>query len=267
MPVDKITMFKQASEFTSFHKKLGILIKPWLDKSWTVLDVGCGLALLDFEIADSVKSITALDQNEKLIDEINSKIDSDLTAGYETAGKIFTQCCDAKDIEGEWDVVLMSFYGAGFEELKKLMGFARHRVIIIVHGRAANGIFDPPTLKRKRRTAEELEEFLEKQGYRFRKTMAEMQFGQPFRSIDDIHSFLQNFKGIDAENILADSCLKNDDGEPEEEIEIPFRDEDNQFDLDRLVASTEERFVKTDRYDYPYYLPRNLSVGIFCVVK
>jgi len=247
MPTDKTKMFKQASEFTSFHRKLGILVKPLLDINWTVLDVGCGLALLDFEIADSVKSITAIDYNAELIKEVNQRIDYELAAGRASAEKIVPNCLDANDIEGEWDVVLMSFYGAGFEESERLMDLARRRIIFIVHGRAANGIFDPPTLKRKRRTAEELEEFLVNKGYRYRKTMAEMQFGQPFKTIDEIHSFLKNFKNIDRE--------------------IPIIDEKNEFDLDRMVASTEERFVKTDRYDYPYYLPRNLSVGIFCVVK
>jgi predicted RNA methylase len=260
-------MFRQASEFTSFHKKLGVLIEPFLDEQWTVLDAGCGLGLIDLAVAPVTAHITAVDIDPLAISQLEVHIDSELRAGHGTAGRVEPVCADMRGVSGEWDVVLMSFYGADLDETAHLMSMANRRVIFIVHGRESNGRFDPaPSASGGRRTAEELERFLHENDYRFRKSIVDLQFGQPFRTIEEIHDFLGGYN-YDMEDVdIADF---NDALSPRNQFgthgEGLAAAEDG-FDIERLVVSTEERIIKTDRYDYPYYLPRNMCVGIITVV-
>jgi len=248
----KITMFRQASEFTAFHKKLGVLIGHWLDSEWSVLDLGCGLGLIDFEIAPHVKSITAVDYDETVIKECKAQIERELDAGHGYAEKIEPICADAKDISGEWDIVLMSFFGADFNDMKKYFNHAAKRVIVIVHERASSGIFGPAIFKSKRRTAAELDAFLKKESYVHTKTIAEMQFGQPFKTIDDVGDFLERLEDADKGRIILPELMH--EGEP-----------DIDFDVEKIALNAEERIIMTGRYDFPYYLPCNVSVGLFCV--
>jgi hypothetical protein len=230
---DKHERFRQASEYTGFHKKLGVLIDPYLNEKWTMADVGCGLALLDFQIAGSVASITAIDIDASALAAVENHIDDELTASRNDAGKIRTLLKDASALGADgarWDVMLLSFFGATFEELDRLLSLANHRGIVIMHGQVEEGIFDPiPSPDKQEKSADKLEAYLTRSGYGFRKSIVDLQFGQPFRAIDDIHEFLRS------------------------------------YEAERLIYSVEERIIKTKRYDFPYYLPRNLRVAIFII--
>ncbi|MDR0850868.1 MAG: class I SAM-dependent methyltransferase [Clostridiales Family XIII bacterium] len=256
MACDRFLNFNQASAFTSFHRKLAVLIEPYLDRQWTMADVGCGLALLDFEIADKVRSIDAIDIDEAIVKEIDSHIDCEAILGHNAVEKIHPRLLDSTDLGDQtWDIVLASFYGKSLSELDELIGHAKHRAIFILHGRRPNGRFDPYDGDSGEITAEELEPYLVQQGYRFKKTVAELQFGQPFKTIEDIHNFLARYK---AQGHSADAVFKIPPVS-----EMPFAE----FDAENHMLSTEERIIKTDRYDFPFYLPNNFCVGIFAIVK
>jgi len=230
---DKHELFRQASEYTGFHKKLGVLIDPYLNANWTMADVGCGLALLDFQLARHVASITAVDIDASALAAVEKHIDDELAANHNDAGKIRALLKDASALgaDGErWDVVMLSFFGASFEEMGRLLSLSRQRGIIVMHGQDEEGIFDPiPTPEKQERSADKLDAYLTRKGYGFRKSIVDFQFGQPFREIDDIHEFLRS------------------------------------YEAERLIYSVEERIIKTKRYDFPYYLPRNLRVAVFII--
>jgi hypothetical protein len=231
--IDKHELFRQASEYTGFHKKLSVLIEPYLNEEWTMADIGCGLALIDFLLAGRVASITAIDTDESALAEVEKHIDTELAANRNDAGKISTLLKDASDVGGDgrrWDVVLLSFFGASIEETGRLLSLADRRGIVIMHSKYEEGIFDPiPASDREDRSADKLEEYLAREGYGFRKSAVDLQFGQPFRTIDDIHEFLRS------------------------------------YEAERLIYSIEDRIIKTKRYDFPYYLPRNLRAAVYII--
>ncbi|MDR1495551.1 MAG: hypothetical protein LBS67_01340, partial [Clostridiales Family XIII bacterium] len=102
---DKYRLFRQASEFTGFHKKLGVLIEPYLNERWTMADIGCGMALLDFHLMGSVKSIKAIDVDELALAEVEKRIDEELAANRDDARKIETLRQDAYELGDEqWDI-------------------------------------------------------------------------------------------------------------------------------------------------------------------
>jgi hypothetical protein len=255
--LDKYKLFRQASEFTGFHKKLGVLIEPYLNERWSVADIGCGMALLDFQIMGSVRSITAIDTDGDALAEVEKRIDEELAANRGDAGKIRTVRKDASELRDErWDVVLMSFFADSPEMAEHMLSLADHRGVIIMHGHERGGIFDPMKTDKPRMSVKEMEDRLISRGYGYRKNIVDLQFGQPFRTIDDIHEFIGETSG---KGHGADSASEGTEagaaGEPGAA----------DSDIERLTYSVEERIIKTKRYDYPYYLPRTLRAAIFIV--
>ncbi|MDR0851186.1 MAG: hypothetical protein LBN36_01695 [Clostridiales Family XIII bacterium] len=248
MTTDKSLHFVQASDFTAFHRKLAVLIGPYLNPDYTAADIGCGLALLDFEIADKVKCIDAIDADGTIIENVKARIEQEYISGHHSADRIRPETCTSEDLgDRTWDIVLLSFYGTSYPALEDLIGRAKHRAIIVLHGRHTNGRFDPYEDESKKMTAEELEPFLIKGGYTFKKMIVDLQFGLPFKSIEDIHGFLSEYVTPEPEASGSDTAAADI--------------------YEKQMLSIEERIIKTDRYDYPYYLPNNFCVGIFVITK
>ncbi|MDR1495471.1 MAG: hypothetical protein LBS67_00920 [Clostridiales Family XIII bacterium] len=268
-------MFRQASEFTGFHKKLGVLIEPYLNERWTMADIGCGMALLDFQLMNNVRSIKAIDIDRSALDEVERRIDEELSANHNDARKIETLQKDAYELTNErWDVVLMSFFADSPEMVDRMLSRADHRGIIVMHGHERGGIFDPRRSDSPRMTVLEMEDYLMSKGYGYRKSVVDLQFGQPFRAIGEIHEFLGDKVGSGREADIIEGIGNDIPGEydelaaPDESAAAggPGASGVGVFDIDNFAYSAEERIIKTKRYDYPYYLPRNLHTALFIVM-
>ena len=256
---DDFKMLKDASEFSAFNEKLALLIEPYLNNQWEMADFGCGLALLDFKIAPYLKSITAIDINDAVLHEVEKAIDNELLKGNKSAGIIHTLHADTRELSSEmlWDIVLLNFYNVPYEELDALIGRAKECAIIIVDGKSSNTKFMPESLNRNHYTAPDLEEYFTNQGYNYKKNIVEMQFGYPFKNMQEIQAFLQKLSVVESYNSSEDS---DDESDIASNVDVTS-------DFDKLVASLEERIIRTNRYDYPYYLPKNVSIGIFVITK
>jgi hypothetical protein len=129
----------------------------------------------------------------------------------------------------------MNFFGMNEEVLSKALPLAKKRVLIYMHGRPQT--FGPLSDIREGGNwgVSETEGYLKKNKYAFRKNIVEMQFGQPFKTLDAIHAFLTSYG----------------DGDDEE--------------LEKKMMEAEDRIIKTNRFDYPYYLPKSISVALFII--
>lgn len=253
--MNKYILYRQASEFTGFHEKIGALIEPYLDERWTMVDVGCGMALLDFQVMGSVRSLTAIDTDEDALAEVEKRIDEELAANHSDAAKIETLHKNAFELEQErWDVVLMSFFADTPAEAGKMMSLAAQRSVIIMRGNEYGDVMDPIMPGMSGMSVEEMESYLASAGYGYRKNVIDLQFGQPFRTLDEIHEFIEDrTAAAGAAPATGDAAAGGDKGGA------------MSLDPDRLAYSVEDRIIKTKRYDYPYYLPRNLRTAIFIV--
>jgi hypothetical protein len=269
---DKYKLFRQASEFTGFHKKLGVLIEPYLNERWTMADIGCGMAMLDFHLMSSVRSIKAIDIDEAALAEVERRIDEELATNHNDARKIETLHRDAYELSDErWDIVLMSFFADSPAIVDRMLSLADRRGVIVMHGHERGGIFDPVRDDKPRMTVQQMEDYLTSKGYGYRKSMIDLQFGQPFRTIKEIHEFLGDNVDSGCEADIIEG-IGDDIPDGEEAFDAPDvaggadRNGGGVFDIDNLVYSAEDRIIKTKRYDYPYYLPRNLHTALFIVV-
>jgi SAM-dependent methyltransferase len=244
---------KNVSEYLAFHKKLSVLVEPYLDKRWTLADIGCGQGLLAFNLAPMVKHIFAVDVSSAAIDELEKRLDELYYIRREDAEKIEAVVADAENLgELRADVMLLSFFGASRKILDDVFERADRRVIIIMRGREVTGI-DMIGESYSEFSSAETEAYLEEKGYRYKKNTMEMQLGKPFRTIEEIHRFLgeygQSLCPRDADCIsLGVGCEGIDE-------------------IEARVAGAEERIIKTNRFDFPYYLPKSINVAIYIAVK
>ena len=231
---DAIENYKNASEYTSFHRKLSVLAEPYLDETWSLADIGCGPALIDYWLAPMVAGIDVIDNDPEIINYLNGYLDDVFITNRTTADKINPILADFNELkEDSWDVVIMSFFGVTEEGLKKAMSCAKHRVLVFMHNRPdAAGPFAALDDENKL-SASQMEAYLTENKYAFKKNVIEMQFGQPFKSIEQIHDFLSSY------------------GEDD--------------DFEKRMTDVEERIINTNRFDYPYYLPKSISVALFII--
>ena len=242
---EKIENYKQASEYTSFHKKLSVLAEPYLDSGWTLADIGCGPGLLDMWLAPMVASIDAIDNDSAAIGDLKARLDNVILTDRVTAEKIRPRLASIDDLTGEsWDVLAMCFFGVDEEVLGKALPLAKRRALIYMHGRADT---EGPLASMddgQKFSVSDMEKYLTGKNLAFKKSVMEMQFGQPFRGIEDIHKFMTEYE--------QRFTLQESGTEPDNCAE-------------RRLTDIEERIVQTNRYDYPYYLPKSISVALFII--
>ncbi|MDR3364073.1 MAG: class I SAM-dependent methyltransferase [Clostridiales Family XIII bacterium] len=249
---EKIENLKRASEYTAFHKKLSVLAEPYLDERWTLADIGCGPGLIDAYLAPMVASIDAIDNDSVAIGDLSYNLGDVFQTSRYVADKIRPRLAAPDEISGEsWDVVLMSFFGLSRKLLDSVAPLAKRRMLIFMHGR-------PDTIgplaaidDGNKFSVADMESYLNEKKFAFKKSVMEMQFGQPFKTIEDIHRFLSEY-GVPADR----------------EIECIDLDAAGAFDDDAIKRMTgaEERIIKTNRFDYPYYLPKSISVALFVIL-
>ena len=242
---EKLKRYKQASDYTAFHKKLSVLAEPYLDGDWTLADVGCGPGLLSICLAPMVRSIDAIDNNSLVIDDLEARLGDVRLTDRRTADKITPRLASYEDLTGEcWDALVLSFFGINEKLLETVLPLAGKRALVYMRGRReAEGLFASKDDGEKF-SVPDMEAYLAQNNLAFRKNVMEMQFGQPFRDIEDIHRFLRAYR-----------------------VRLELQGTGNDYDdsVERQLADAEERIIQTKRYDYPYYLPKSTSVALFII--
>ena len=242
---EKIEKYKQASDYTSFHKKLSVLAEPYIDNNWSMADIGCGPGLLATYLAPMVARLDAIDNDAVAIADLIARLDDVSLTDRITAEKVKPRLMSLEDLKGEsWDAIVMSFFGVDEAVLESVLPLAGKRALIYMHGRRdAEGLLASED-DGKKLSAADLENYLGEKGLAYKKNVMEMQFGQPFREIGDIHKFLRNYR-----------------------VELEINDTYGELhdNVEKLITDAEERIIQTKRYDYPYYLPKSVSVALFII--
>jgi SAM-dependent methyltransferase len=228
---NRIELFKNASEYTGFHGELGQIIRPYLSDGQTLCDLGCGLGLLDLEIAEYVKEITAIDFSEIAIDDYKARL---ADSGINNI-QIFLQDVENLD-HRKWDVLLLSFFGKVGDELDRIFALAKEKIILITYTEPLLDNDGNPRINGGRPTTAEYEQYIKNSGYEYQIILKEMEFGQPFRDIDEARTY---FKAYSSEG----------SGEKQEPL------------INKNIRS----LTKTDNLHFPYYLPKQNEVGIIIV--
>jgi len=95
-----IKWFSDSANMTNFHLNIAKEIIPYLSKEDTLLSLGAGLGFLERQLAQYLKSMTLVDNNEKAVEFLNAhKLDNQQILK-----------ASAKEINSSYDHLLLSFF-------------------------------------------------------------------------------------------------------------------------------------------------------------
>ncbi len=219
---DTIRWYINANDYTGFFKHIAETVRPMLAGYTSLCDLGCGLALFDFEIARYLDRIDCFDLNEAALSSVNERVK---LSGIRN---ITAHLKDCKHLSGACDVVFMSFFGSRKPDVYLKMC---KKLIAVVGITEQTEIFPSAYRRHRKNTVNETIHYLDRHRIPYKLTYHQLEFGQPFTSITDARHFVRTYSP----------------GIPDDELE------------EFLV----QNLTRTGRNDYPLYIPRTKSVGIF----
>jgi SAM-dependent methyltransferase len=236
-----LAWFKAASAYTGFHSRLASIVRPYTVDCATLYDIGCGLGLLDLELAKDMRSIVCIDRNEAVIAALNEIIRA------RGAHNIVARTADADTFaEESRDAVILSFFGSSFEDIARFLSLCDKRMILIVHEKASSAFrVSAISLRPKVLGAAEAADFLTMHNLVFCRKDFELEFGQPFKSTEAAREFIR---------VYASASPGAEDA-------------GGRFGWERLCGDMESRLVRTGLSDYPLYLPKPKKLAVFVVEK
>ncbi|WP_303864896.1 methyltransferase [Alkalibaculum bacchi] len=217
-----IRRYIEANEYTGFFKNVARIIQPKLEGYSTLCDIGCGLGLLDLELLHNIENITCTDINQVALNALKQTINE------KNIQNISTQIMDSNHIQGQWDIILVSFFGA-----KELESFLPHckKLIAVVHDDKEGKRFPTKGDTFKKMNVSNVEENLREKSIHYSLTHHAFEFGQPLTSIKEAREYIQGH---------------TPDITPE--------------DLEVFLS---EKLKNTGEEKYPFYIPRMKKMGIF----
>ena len=219
--------FIEASVYTGFHKSLAKKIIQYLKPEYSLCDIGCGLGRLDLELAPFVSDILAVDISADAVGRLRRDA---VTLG---ASNIKTCCGDAADIQGSFDVILLSLYGQ--PDMKRLLEQCRQRLIRIVSSGKRSGLYPEKYRREIKNAVPDVQNELDSLGIVYRLERCAFESGQPLRTMREAERF-----------VLSNA--------PEAKQEA----------ISEFLSMNIEN---TGREDFPFFLPYMKEFGIFIIER
>lgn len=222
---ETIGWFKAASAYTGFHQQLAGELLPLLEGCGRLYDMGCGLALLPQQLCRHVKEVVCVDTNEAALDSLRQDL------AKASIGNIRVRQADCMSLQPDADVIMLSYFGG--DSIARFLPYCRRLIAIMdwdENSSLAGELDDRP--KRRRHSALQTAQQLTEEGIPHSCRPVSLEFGQPFRSIEDGLAFMKEYYGLTP--LKAGSYL-------------------------------EQRARNTGIPQYPYYLPYLKQMGIVVV--
>lgn len=176
---ERIRLFKVAADNSTFHSELKNLLLPYISKSDSIIELGCGLGYIVNFLTKDGYNVVGLDSDEKAYNFALSKFpNSNFILG------------DAFNVNKTYDVVISIFFGRIKEEdnLEKLLRVANKRLIYVQNEHA--GAKETQYSKSK-----ETVEYLRSKNINFQYSFHRLSFDQPLKDEAEAESFInENYK-------------------------------------------------------------------------
>ena len=221
----RIRWYLDASGRSDFHRRLAQCLLPELRPTDRVCDLGCGLGRLDLELAPHVAEITCVDTDAAVLDRLAAD------AADRGIGNLKLLRCGAEQLRGEYDAVVMAFFGTPPALMLSALRHARRTLLRVMSlaGESASG----GGTGRRRETAADVARALEAAGWPYALRRCTLSFGQPLASVEDAAAFLR-------------ASLPEATGQQVRQL-------------------LREQLVPAGDRDFPWYLPKEKALGIFVV--
>lgn len=222
-----INWFLAASAYTGYNSKLAALLRHRIQETETLCDLGCGMGLVDFELAPHFRRVHCVDIDATVIDFVNRRAAETKTANL--SGSV----CNAREMEGRWDTVITLFHGKPEDFAERYVNLAKSRLIAVVHG-APRGNLGPEAYRVKKfNDMENTARLLDAKKIKYQVFPDRLEFGQPLKSREDAAEFAKAY---------------------------------TQSPTDLAVAEyLDDALVETGEKEFPFYLPNLREFAIFTI--
>lgn len=228
---DTIRWYRDAETFVGNDRSrvLSGLILRELPEMPSLIDMGCGLGYLGMELSAGASSVLSVDLNESALDFLMGEINQRGISNMEVRKGDF----ELMDIESGYDAMVLCMFG-GSQDCLSIAENWVDKIFMVANAASKRSLSvkDEPS---KNKFAEEIIEYLDGGGYKYKHTHVSAQFGQPLVSREDAYRFVANY------NASADA----------KEIE------------DMLSR----RLIETGRNDFPFYIPSEKNYSFFVIEK
>lgn len=234
---DTIRWFCTASAYTGFHRRLAMLLRPKLTAGGTLADLGCGIGLVDLELASHVAEITCVDQSELPLAFLEKE------AVRRGTHNLKILHADARALSGTWDHVLTIFYASGAELLTQVLPHCRKSLTAVLRG-GENSAFGPDRWRtRHGDLAGDTIQALNAAGAVYTVEQAELEYGQPLESRADAEAFIRSgCPGISDEALEAYLAKQlKETGDPRCPLYLPNQ---KKFSILTLPKEENKRFIE-----------------------
>lgn len=184
---DRIRWYLDASRHSDYHRRLAEQIRPFLRPEDQVCDLGCGLGQLDLELAPYVAGITCVDTDAAVLQQ--------LAADAKARGfaNLTVRQGEAGQLQGQFDVVLLVFFGTPASLMFSCLSHARRAMIRVVS--ASDGVQAAGSVARmgglRRESAEDVARELSQAGYFYQRKRCVLSFDQPLSSWQEAEAFVR----------------------------------------------------------------------------
>lgn len=223
---DMVRFMKDASEFGTYNQELARLLAPHLTKQTHICDAGCGLGYLSLALAPCVGQVSSVEKNPDAVAVLKENC---RRFGVDN---VTAKCgeLDSTAPEEKYDAMVFCFFGSIDEILSAAKKQCSGNVFIITRNYTTHR-FSVGSHKTGSYGYKSASETLSALGIPYDEKIFDLEFGQPFRSLEDARCFFEIYSKDADKTAITDEFLRG-------------------------------KVVQTGREDFPLYMPhrRNLAL-------
>ena len=223
---DMVRFMKDASEYGTYNQELVKKMVPYLTKDMHICDAGCGLGYLSLALAPHVGQVTSV--------EIHPNAVAVLEENCRQRGICnITACCGDLAVtmpEKKYDAMVFCFFGHIYEILEAARNQCSGTVFIATRnynthrfsvGKHKTGSYGYASAR----------EVLTAKGIPYEEEIFSLEFGQPFRSMEDVRKFYEAYSQDEDKTAITDEFLRG-------------------------------KVVANDHPDFPWYMPHKRDLAL-----
>lgn len=196
---DMIRYMRDASEHSRYNRELVTQMLPWLEKDTHICDAGCGLGYLSMTLAEHVGHVTAVDINADALRNLEEKALSNVTI----------LCGDIAVLPPTrpYDAMVFCFFG-GIEEILRIAKEQCGGSVFVVSRNYTAHRFSVGKYPTGSYGFSRAKVVLNEKGIPFIEKTLQLEFGQPFRSLEDARRFFELYSRDGNKQLITDEFLR-----------------------------------------------------------
>jgi len=222
---DMISFMRNASEYGDYNRQLTQKMLPWLTADTHICDAGSGLGYLSLALAPHVGKVTAVERHPDAAAVLSENCN---TFGI---SNVISLCGAIADVvpKKPYDAMVFCFFGRRREILKLAKKQCRGDVLVFTRNYDRHR-FSAGSHRSGFEGYPEFSEELEQLGIPGHKETFTLEFGQPFRDLEEAHRFFLLYSKDRNKDVLTKEFIRS-------------------------------QLEETMREDYPFYMPHQKHMG------